>query len=107
MNKKERHLALYSIISSKLRNNEILVIDTIQLKAIRTQDMAAVFAKLPYEKNCLFALSERNDMIEKSSANLPYVKSIQVSYLNVADLLKYKTLVLLRSGVEALNTLAQ
>jgi large subunit ribosomal protein L4 len=107
MNRKERQLALYSLISSKVRNNELLVVDDIQLKAIKTQEMAAVFAKLPYEKNCLFALAERNDILEKSSANLPNVKTIQTAYLNVADLLKYKTLVLLKNGVEKMNTLAQ
>jgi len=107
MNKKERQAALFSVLSSKVKNNEIVVVDDIKLKAIKTKDMANVFAALPFEKSCLFALSERNEVLEKSSANLSQVKTIQTSYLNVADLLKFKTLVLLKTGVETLNTQAQ
>lgn len=103
MNKKERQAALYSVLSAKVKNNQILVVDDIKLKAIRTQDMATVFTALPYEKNCLLALAERNEILEKSSANLPFVKTIHTGYLNVADLLKYKTLVLLKNSLESLN----
>jgi len=99
MNKKERQKALFSVLSSKVSNNELVILDDIKLKEMKTKLMADVFAKVPYEKNVLLALAERNEVIEKSSANLPYVKTIQVSYLNVADLLKYKTLVLLKASL--------
>jgi large subunit ribosomal protein L4 len=69
--------------------------------------MIEVFSKLPYEKNVLLAIPQKNEIIEKSASNLPYVKSILVSYLNIKDLLKYNTLVLLKDSLESINTLAK
>lgn len=107
MNRKERQKALFSALSSKVKNKELLVVDDIKLKEIKTKAMADVFAKLPYEKNALLAVADKNEMIERSAANLPYVKTIKAGYLNVADLLKFKTLVLLKSSLEQVNGLAK
>lgn len=107
MNKKERQKALFSVLTSKVKNKELIIVDDIKLKEIKTKAMVEVFAALPYEKNALLALAERNEIVEKSASNLPYVKTIQVGYLNIADLLKFKTLVLLKSSVEQVNALAK
>ena len=107
MNKKERRKALFCILSSKFKNNQLLVIDKIEFSDIKTKNMIEVFSKLPYEKNVLLAIPAKDEMIEKSVSNLPYVKSILVSYLNIKDLLKYNTLVLLKDSLESINTLAK
>lgn len=107
MNRKERQKALFSVLSSKVKNKEFLVVDDIQLKAIQTKAMSEVISALPYEKNILLALPERNEILEKSASNLPYVKTIHTGYLNIADLLKFKTLVMLKSSVEQVNALAK
>lgn len=105
MNKKERRKALLCALSAKVKNNQLLVVDDIKLDSIKTKAMDWVFTKLPYEKNILLAIPAKNDILQKSSANLPYVKSILVDYLNIADLLKYKTLVLLKDSLVKLNTI--
>lgn len=105
MNKKERRKALFCALSAKVKNNQLLVVDEIKLDSIKTKIMDSVFTKLPYEKNILLAIPAKNDILQKSSANLPYVKSILVDYLNIADLLKYKTLVLLKDSLVKLNTI--
>ena len=69
--------------------------------------MVDIFTVLPYKEKALLALPERNEAIEKSAANIPYVKTVSVSYLNTHDLLKYKTLVLLKGSVDYLNALAK
>ena len=107
MNKKERRFALYSILTSKLKNKELIILDDIKLKEIKTKGMVDVFNKVPYEKNVLLAIPQTNEVIEKSASNIPYVKSILVSYLNTHDLLKYKTLVLMKGSVDYLNALAK
>jgi large subunit ribosomal protein L4 len=107
MNKKERRLALFSVLSSKVKNNQIVVIDDIKLSEIKTKVMDGVFTSLPYEKNILFALNSKNEVLEKSANNLSYVKNIQTSYLNIKDLLKYNTLVLLKDSLDNLNSLAK
>jgi len=107
MNKKERRLALFSILSSKVKNKDLIVMNDIKLKEIKTKAMIDVFTAIPYKEKVLLALPERNEVLEKSAANIPYVKTVSVSYLNTHDLLKYKTLVLLKGSVDYLNALAK
>lgn len=104
MNRKERRKALAIVLSDKLSNKQLLILDTVKLKEIKTKAMADVFKKIGVEKKALLAFAERNETIEKSTSNLPRVKTLSVDYLNIADLLKYETLVLLKDGVEKLNT---
>ncbi len=105
MNKKERRKALFCALSAKVKNNQLLVVDSINLDAIKTKVADSIFKGLPYEKNILLAITTKNEVLEKSSSNLTYVKSILVDYLNIADLLKYKTLILLKDSVDKLNAL--
>lgn len=105
MNKKERKLALFSLLSSKVRDNKLLVVDSINLPEIKTKNMVSIIGKLPYEKSILLAISTKNQNIEKSSSNIPNVKTLLVDYLNIADLLKYNTLILVKESVEKLNSL--
>jgi len=107
MNKKERRKALFSVLSSKLANNDLIVVDKIDFKEAKTKNMVEVFTKLPYNEKALLALPAKNEMIEKSAANIPYVKAILVDYLNIKDLLKYKTLVLLKDSLVNLDKLTK
>lgn len=107
MNKKERRLAINIVLSEKLRNNQIVVVEDIKISEIKTKVMDSIFKALPIEKTVLFALNWKNEVLEKSANNLTYVKNIQLWYLNVRDLLKYNTLVLLKDSVENLNSLGK
>jgi len=107
MNKKERRLAINIVLSEKLRNNQIVVVEDIKLSEIKTKVMDSIFKALPTEKTVLFALNWKNEVLEKSANNLKYVKNIQLWYLNVRDLLKYNTLVLLKDSAESLNSLGK
>lgn len=105
MNKKERRLALCSILSSKVKSNNVLVLDTLHFSEAKTKNMVSVLSAIPYTKNVLLALASKNEAIEKSARNIPNVKTLTTDYLNIQDLLKYTTLVLLKDSVEKLNTL--
>ena len=107
MNKKERRKALFCVLSSKLANKQLVIVDKIDFKEAKTKNMVEVMKALPYEKNVLLALPTKNEVIEKSTSNLPYVKSILVDYLNVKDLLKYNTLVVLKDSLDNLNNLVK
>lgn len=107
MNRKEKRKALFTVLSSKLANKELIIVDKIEFTENKTKNMVAVFNALPYEKNVLLAIPAKNEAIEKTASNLPYVKSILVDYLNVKDLLKYKTLVLLKDSLVNLDNLAK
>ncbi len=105
MNKKERRLALYSVLTNKVRNNNLIVLDKIEFNEIKTKNMVSVLNAIPFTKNVLLAISSKNEVVEKSASNLPNVKTILVDYLNIADLLKYTTLVLPKDSLDRLNTL--
>jgi large subunit ribosomal protein L4 len=106
MNKKERRLALFSVLSSKAKNNQIIVVDDVKLKEVKTKLMDKVFKSLPFEKTALFAINKEREDLSKATRNLDYVKDIQVEYLNIKDLLKYNTLILLKDSLESINSRA-
>ena len=107
MNKQERRLALFSVLTSKLSSKNLVVVDGISFKEPKTTQADAFYKALPYEKTILFGMAQKNEALEKSSANLPYVKTLLVNYLNIKDLLKYNTLVLEKASLDHLATLVK
>jgi large subunit ribosomal protein L4 len=105
MNKKERRKALFCVLSSKFKSKELILLDKLQFKDIKTKNMVDVLNVLPYKENALLAIPSKNEAIEKSASNLPYIKSVLVDYLNIKDLLKYKTLILLKDSLVNLDKL--
>lgn len=103
MNKKERRKALFSVLSSKLASESLVVVDEITLNTIKTKDMVNVMNALPVKDRVLFALPAKNEVIEKSSANIANVKTLLVSYLNVKDLLKFETLLLTKESLAKID----
>ena len=103
MNKKERQKALFCTLSSKVADGKLVVVNTITLPEIKTSKALEVYSALPTGKNALVALAGRNETVEKSTNNLKNVKLIQAGYLNIADLLKYETLILAEDVVKNLN----
>jgi large subunit ribosomal protein L4 len=107
MNKKERRLAINVLLSDKVRNEKLIVLDKISLSTIKTSEMDKVLKSLPAHQKILLALKDKNETVTKSANNLPYVKNLLLSYLNVKDLLKYDTLVLFKDSIEELNSRGQ
>ena len=107
MNRKERRKALFCVLSSKLANKQLVILDAIKLKEAKTKSMVEIISKLPCEKNSLLAIPEQNEVIEKSAANISNVKTVLVNYMNIKDLLKYNTLVLLKDSLDHLDALAK
>jgi len=103
MPKKQRRLALFSALSMKMKEDKILGLDKYDAKEIKTKDFGAMLSKLPLEKDVLFVLPKKNSVIEKSANNLPYVKTILVNYINIADLQKYDKVVFLEESLKKLE----
>ncbi len=89
MPKKQRRAALFSALTVKAKEKSIFGLEKYD-EEIKTKTFAGLLAKLPVERNLLLVLSEKNEIIEKSTNNIPTVKTIQVQYLNIADLMKYR-----------------
>ena len=94
VNKKERRLAIKSLLSSKVLENELTVVDKLELNEIKTKTMVKALADLKVEGNTLIVLADKNENVLMSSRNIEGVKTILLNNINVFDLLKYNNLVL-------------
>ncbi len=94
VNKKERRLAVKSVLSSKVAEKELTVVDKLELKEIKTKTMVRVLADLKVEGKTLIVLPENNQNVYMSSRNIEGVKTITANNINIFDLLKYTNLIL-------------
>ena len=99
INKKVRRLAMKSALSSKVAANEMIVLDSINLDAIKTQAMAKMFAAIETGKKVLVVLPENNEVIYKSIRNIEGAKVATVNTLNVYDILNCNSIVVLKDAV--------
>ncbi len=103
MPKKQRRLALFAAISQKLRDDKVFGLDKYESTEAKTKLFAETLSKLPFDKDLLIVLPAKNDLIVKSANNIPNVKTINVSYLNVADLQKYDKVVFLEDALQKME----
>ena len=89
MPRKMRRAALRSALSVKAMENQIVVLDKLEMEAPRTREMVTVLGNLGLDRRVLILLPERDETVEKSVRNLPQVKTLRASYLNIRDLLGY------------------
>ena len=103
VNKKERRLAIKSILSSKVLEKELTVVDKLEVKEIKTKTMAKALVDLKVEGKTLIVLPENNKNVLMSSRNIEGVKTITANNINVFDLLKYTNLILSVDTVKKLE----
>ena len=100
--KKVRKLALKMALSSKMQENELLVLDQIELDAIKTKEFVNLLEKLELE-NALIVTETQNENLEMSSRNVTGVKVLRSEGLNVYDILKHRMLVLLEPAIKTIE----
>ena len=94
VNKKERRLAIKSVLSSKVIEKELTVVDKLELKEIKTKSMVKALTALKVEGKTLIIVPEKNTNVVMSARNIEGVKTITANNINVFDLLKYNNLIL-------------
>ena len=97
--RKVRKLAMKSALSSKVLENNIIVVDQLNFDEPRTKQMVATLQALNSSKKTLVVTADGDANITKSARNIPGVKPLRVDYINVYDLLKYDTLLITRDAV--------
>ena len=100
--KKMRKLALKSVLTSKVEEKELIVVDKLELKEIKTKEMVKVLNNLNTKK-ALIVLSEKNLNVQASARNIENVKTTLVNTINVFDLLKYDNLVETEDAIKKLE----
>lgn len=103
MPKKQRRQALFSALSEKNRNNEIIALEEYKIEKPKTKDFASLLKKLSIERNVLVVIPKKDQLVQKSINNIPYAKSIIANYLNIQDLQRYQTILLFKETIPKLE----
>ena len=103
INKKEKQLAIRSLLSAKVLDNELTVVDKLEVEEAKTKVMAKALTDLKVEGKALIILADRNDNVLRSSRNIEGVKTIELNTINVFDLLNCNKLVLPLDTVKKLE----
>ena len=99
LNKKVRRLAMKSALSSKVRDNEMIVIDQITADSYKTKTIADMLKAVGSEKKALIVLSTMDEKVIASARNIPGVKTAQVNTLNVYDILGADKFIVVKDAV--------
>jgi large subunit ribosomal protein L4 len=102
MNRKEKRAALKSVLTSKLQENNLIVVDSIAFDDIKTKNMVRVMKALKAEK-AYVVLNGADRNVFLSTRNLPNVRLSQAGTLSVYDILKYEKLVLTQDAVRTIE----
>ena len=103
LNKKVRRLAMLSALSSKVADNQMVVIDNIATEEYKTKNIAAMLKAVGAEKKALIVLPELDKKVIASAANIPGVKTAQVNTLNVYDILNADMFVVAKGAVSKIE----
>ena len=102
MNKKEKRLALKSVLTSRVQENKLIVVDDLKFDAIKTKDMVKVLDNLKAD-NALVVLNENDKNVVLSGRNIDGVKMALTNTINVFDVLNHKTLVLTKDAAKTIE----
>ena len=103
VNKKERRLAVKSMLSMKVLEQSLVVVDKLAFEEIKTKNMVSALNNLKVTGKTLVMLPEKNENVQKSARNIEGVKTTLVNTINVYDLLKYNNLVVTLDTVKKLE----
>ena len=103
MNRKTRQLAMKSALSSKVAGGEFVCVDAITASEYKTKTMVNMLKAIGAEGKALVVLSEKNDMVVRSLANIPGVKTAYANTINVYDILNCDNLVMAKGAVEQIT----
>lgn len=98
--KKVRRLAIKSALSSKVNDNNLIVLEDLNLDAVKTKEMAPILKGLSIEKKALIVTADANETVELSARNLPGVTVVEANGINVLDVVGHEKLVMTKALVE-------
>ncbi len=102
MNKKERRAALFSVLTDKVNNDNLIALDEMKFDEIKTKNFVEVLNNLKAE-DALVILSESDKNVILSGRNIPSVKVITTDSINTYDVLKYKKLIATQDALKKIE----
>jgi large subunit ribosomal protein L4 len=109
INKKMRRKALLAVLSGKVRDNELIILDKLQISSPKTKEMIKIIGGLTkikddIRKGALIVLTEKDNNIIRAAKNISKFETISIGSLNVVDLLKKKYLIMTKKGIDELKS---
>ena len=101
--KKVKRLALKSALSSKLKEDELIVIDSIKFEAPKTKDMIKMLDAVKAENKALIVTSEKDENIIRSASNIKGVRTALVSTMNVYEIVNHYSLILTKDAAKKIE----
>ena len=101
MPKKARRNAIKSVLSDKVRNDRLLVLDELKLRSKKTKDALKTLSKFVFDKLLIVDNKDNSDLM-LSTRNIPHIKAIDVGEMNIYDSLNYNYIMLSVAGIKKL-----
>lgn len=102
--RKMKRLALFMLLSDKVKNKRLVLLDKLEIKEAKTKQMVQILDKLPLKsKTSLISLSSLDRKIIRATKNIPRVSTIQVRDLNCLDLASFKYLIMEKQGIKVIK----
>ncbi|MEN2452305.1 50S ribosomal protein L4, partial [Bacillus sp. JR_15] len=98
--KKVRRLAIKSVLSSKVIDNNIIVLEDLTLDAVKTKEFAGILKGLSVEKKALIVTADANETVALSARNIPGVTVVEANGINVLDVVNHEKLLITKAAVE-------
>lgn len=99
LNKKVRRLAMKSALSTKVLDNNMIVLDALELDSYKTKTIVNMLKALNVEGKALIVTADADNMVVKSASNIPGVKTAAVNTLNVYDILNHEKFIVVKNAV--------
>ncbi|MDE6832687.1 MAG: 50S ribosomal protein L4 [Ruminococcus sp.] len=99
LNKKVKRLAMKSALSTKVLDNNLIVLDSLTLDSYKTKTVVEMLKALGVEGKALIVTAEADSKVIKSASNIPGVKTAAVNTLNVYDILNYDKFIVVKNAV--------
>ena len=103
MNAKAKSVALFSALSQKIRDDEIIFVDQLQVAEGKTKEMAAFLKAFNLEKSVLLVMDNNDEMVLRASANIAKLSTIAASQINTYDVVKNAKLVISKQAVQQIE----
>jgi large subunit ribosomal protein L4 len=103
VSKKVKRLALKSVLSAKVKDGEIIVIDQLTFEEPKTKEFIKFLAAVSAEKKALIVTAEKDENVVKSAANIPGTSTTQVGTLNVYEILNHTSFIVTKDAVNKIE----
>lgn len=101
--KKVKRLALKSVLSAKVADKEIIVLDELKFAEPKTKEMVKVLENIKADKKALIVMDEKDENVVRSASNIQGVRTALVSTMNVYEIINHCSLVLTKAAAERIE----